>query len=299
LAEREVSWEQLVQAGTVLFGPGFAAAIHAPGWRLELRAAWRRRVLETHPDRAAVLGRSEAELQREFRAVSEAFALLESHAGAAGVSGASDVASVAPATQRARSGPATTPSPPRGPFRPPPTGGPTRPSPPPRAAGPRRPTEPPRTPPRPPRPPPPPTAQTAEGSGPRLPRRRLRLAEYLYYSGRVGWQDYVAAVAWQRGQRPAIGRLAVELGLLGQRDVADLLERRRRDGAQSEPFGEFAVRRGFLTRNQLLAVVGRQKQGERRIGQYFMERGLLNALELDAARLALFGHNARYATLVA
>jgi hypothetical protein len=281
LAEREVSWEQLVKAGTVLFGPGFAAAIHAPGWRVELRAAWRRRVLETHPDRAAVLGRSEAELQREFRAVSEAFALLESYAGVTGA---------ASATPRPRAGPVVTPSSPRGPVTPPP---------PPRTAGPRRPSAPPRTPPRPPRPPPPPTAQAAEGTGPRLPRRRLRLAEYLYYSGRVGWQDYVAAVAWQRGQRPAIGRLAVELGLLGQRDVADLLERRRRDGAQSEPFGEFAVRRGFLTRNQLLAVVGRQKQGERRIGQYFIERGLLNALELDAARLALFGHNARYATLVA
>jgi hypothetical protein len=278
LAEREVSWEQLVAAGTVLFGPGFAAAIHAPGWRSELRAAWRRRVLETHPDRAAVLGRSEAELQREFRSVSEAFALLESYAGAAGAT---------PAPQRPRAGPVVTPSPPRGTVRPPP----------PRSAGPRRPAEPP--PRAPPRPPMPPVAEAAEGSGPRLPRRRLRLAEYLYYSGRVGWQDYVAAVAWQRGQRPAIGRLAVELGLLGQRDVSDLLERRRRDGAQAEPFGEFAVRRGFLTRTQLLAVVGRQKQGERRIGQYFMERGLLNALELDAARLALFGHNARYATLVA
>jgi len=136
-------------------------------------------------------------------------------------------------------------------------------------------------------------------SGPRLPRRRLRLAEYLYYSGRVGWQDFVAAVAWQRGQRPAMGRLAVELGLLGQRDVTDLLERRRREGAQAQPFGEFAVRRGFLTRSQLLAVVGRQKQGERRIGLYFVERGLLTAVELDGARLALFGHNARYAAQVA
>lgn len=294
-----MSWEQLVRAGTVLFGPGFAAAIHAPGWRVELRAAWRRRVLETHPDRAAVLGRSEAELQREFRAVSEAFALLESYAGVAGAGGpgAAGCAGAARAPQRPRSGPVVTPSPPRGPVWPPPPRGPARPPPPPRAAGPRRPSEPPRAPPRPP--PPPPIAQAAEGSGPRLPRRRLRLAEYLYYSGRVGWQDYVAAVAWQRGQRPAIGRLAVELGLLGQRDVADLLERRRRDGAQAEPFGEFAVRRGFLTRTQLLVVVGRQKQGERRIGQYFIERGLLNAMELDAARLALFGHNARYATLVA
>ena len=275
-----MSWEELVRAGTVLFGPGFAAAVHGPGWRTELRAAWRRRVLETHPDRAAVLGRGEAELQREFRAVSEAFSLLESFAirGAAGR---------APAPQRSRAGPVATPWAPREPRRPPPPPG----------AAPRRPVDQPPRPP--PRPIPPPTARAAEGTGPRLPRRRLRLAEYLYYSGRVGWQDYVAAVAWQRGQRPPLGRLAVKLGMLGQRDVTDLLERRRREGVQAEPFGEFAVRRGFLTRSQLLAVVGRQKQGQRRIGQYFIERGLLSVVELDGARLAVFGHNSRYAAQVA
>ena len=138
-----------------------------------------------------------------------------------------------------------------------------------------------------------------EGPGPRLPRRRLRFAEFLYYSGRIGWQDYVAAVAWQRGQRPALGRLAVELGWLDQRDVSDLLERRRREGAQAEPIGQFAVRRGFLTSAQLLALVGRQNRGQLRIGQFFVERALLTVDQLEGAQLALFGHNSRYAIKVA
>jgi hypothetical protein len=277
VADREVSWEELVEAGTVLFGPGFAAVVHGAGWRAELRTAWRRRVLETHPDRAAVLGKSEALLQREFRQVTEAFALLESFA----------VGSKAPPAPRA--GPAVAP-PAWSTPRPPPAGGrPFRASPPPRPPPPRAP---------PPRAPPPPTAQ-ATGAGPRLPRRRLRFAEFLYYSGRVNWQAYVAAVAWQRGQRPAIGRLAVDLGLLGQRDVAELLERRRREGAQAEPLGEFAVRRGVLTRAQLLGLVGRQSRGQRRIGLFFLERALLTADELEGAQLALFGHNARYAAKVA
>jgi hypothetical protein len=140
---------------------------------------------------------------------------------------------------------------------------------------------------------------SAQGTGPRLPRRRLRFAEYLYYSGRISWQHYVAAVAWQRGQRPSIGRLAVDLGLLGQRDVTDLLERRRRQGAQTEPLGEFAVRSGLLTRAQLLGLVGRQNQGQRRIGQFFLDHGLLSVVELEGAQLALFGHNARHAAKVA
>jgi len=273
-ADREVSWEELVEAGTVIFGPGFAAAAHGAAWRAELRAAWHRRVLETHPDRAAVLGKSEAQLQREFRAVTEAFGLLESFA----------IGSKAPPSPRA--GP-TAAAPQRA----------ARGAPPPRGSTP----HPPRTPPRPPPPraPPPPTAPVGEEPGPRLPRRRLRFAEFLYYSGRVSWQAYVAAVAWQRGQRPAIGRLAIDLGLLGQRDVTDLLERRRREGAQAEQLGEFAVRRGFLTRAQLLGLVGRQNRGQRRIGQYFLERALLTPEELEGAQLALFGHNARYSAKVA
>jgi hypothetical protein len=277
VADREVSWEQLVQAGTVIFGPGFAAAAHGAGWRAELRAAWHRRVLETHPDRAAVLGKSEAQLQREFRAVTEAFGLLESFAVGA------------KAAPSPRAGPPVAASPRAAREAPAPPGSTPRPPPPSRS--------PPRPPP--PRAPPPPTAPGVEEPGPRLPRRRLRFAEFLYYSGRVSWQAYVAAVAWQRGQRPAIGRLAVDLGLLGQRDVTDLLERRRREGAQAEQLGEFAVRRGFLTRAQLLGLVGRQNRGQRRIGQYFLERALLTPEELEGAQLALFGHNARYSAKVA
>lgn len=119
MAQREVSWEELVRAGTVIFGPGFVQAVHGPGWRANLRAAWRQRVLETHPDRAAVLGQSEAVLQQRFRAVSEAFALLESFA----------LSSKAPPSPRATSVAA---SPPRS----------TRGSPPPRGASPRPPSPP-------------------------------------------------------------------------------------------------------------------------------------------------------------
>jgi len=132
-----------------------------------------------------------------------------------------------------------------------------------------------------------------------LPHRRLRFVEFLYYSGRVSWQHYIGAVTWQRGQRPAIGRLAVDLGLLDRRDVSELLDHRRRQGAQSEPLGQFAVRLGYLTRPQVLGLVGRQATRQRRIGQYFVEKGLMTAAELEGAQLALFGHNSRYAARVA
>jgi hypothetical protein len=237
---REIHWDQLVEAGTVIFGPAFEAVARSGDWPARLRAAFVRRVLETHPDRAAVLGRSEAELAREFQAVSEAYGLL------------------------AR----------------------LRPVPPPRERPPRRPA---------PAAAPPPRARAARAAV-RLPRRRLHLAEFLYYSGRVGWREFAASLAWQRAQRPPVGRIAVELGFLGREDVVEILERRRREGAVREPFGEYALRRGWLTPPRLHALLGRQRQLQRPIGRYFVERGLVGEAELDEARGAVLRHNAAFPT---
>jgi hypothetical protein len=126
-----------------------------------------------------------------------------------------------------------------------------------------------------------------------MPRRRLRLAEFLYYSGRVAWQDFVGAVAWQRAQRPAMGRIAVQFGYLSGAEVHEILERRRREGGGAEPFGEYAVRRGYLTPYQLLALLGQQLRLQRPIGRYFVERGLVTDGDIDAARAAVFRHNVR------
>lgn len=249
-ATAEITVEQLVRAGRVLFGASFAP--ESRSWRPALRDAYRRRALETHPDRARALGRSEAELAREFGRVADAYRLL------------SAVVAATPARLASRRAPA-------------PARVPVRPSQPPRAA---------------PRAAPPATVASARHGG--LPRRRLRLAEFLYYSGRVPWSALVAAIAWQRAQRPPLGRIAVDLGFLAQADVGAILAHRRADASTAEPFGEYALRRGFLTRLQLLAAVGRQGRLQRRIGEYFVESGWLDLRALDAARTELLGHNARF-----
>jgi hypothetical protein len=131
-------------------------------------------------------------------------------------------------------------------------------------------------------------------AAPELPRRKLRFAEYLYYSGRVPWTAMVDAVAWQRRQRPPVGRIAVDWGFLAAEDVAEILEHRRASAAQRIPFGEFAVRLGYLTSFQLLALLGRQLRLQQRIGAWFVERGLLAEDEIDAIRLRIATHNARW-----
>ena len=271
LETRELTIDDVLRAGRVLYGPAFAA--DGGAWRETLKATYRRRALETHPDRARSLGRTERDLAREFEAVAEAYRVLS------------------------RLGPGPLP---RRPARaaPPPRARAAAPAPTPRRA------------------PPPPTshraaahaacaayAAHAEGAPPRvrvgvrpqdLPQRRLRFAEYLYYAGRVGWSDLVEAIAWQRAQRPPVGRIAVEFGYLALEDVAGILERRRLAGATGTPFGEWAVREGFLSPFQALAVLGQQLRLQRPIGQYFVERGLVGAEEVDAVRRRILQHNARF-----
>jgi hypothetical protein len=253
----ELTHEEVLAAGRLLFGPAFGA--HARGWREALRATYRRRALETHPDRARAVGRSEAELALEFHAVADAYRVLS--------------------TVRAWPARRAAPPPARRPAaRPVPRDG---------ARGSRPAAEPARAASRPARPRP-----AGASAGP-LPARRLRLAEYLHHAGYVPLSARVEAVAWQRARRPPIGRIAVAFGFLAPADVAALLSRRRASGASGLRFGEFAVREGLLTPFQLLACLGRQLKGHRRIGSFFVERGLVGEAELEEALRRLARHNAR------
>jgi hypothetical protein len=257
--------EDVVAAGRVLFGSGFRA--DGRGWRQDLKATYRRRALETHPDRACSVGRPEGELAAEFRRVAEAYVVLS------GVASGPNPRAAAP---RPAQPPRPTPRPSRQPPGPQGRRSPGR-----RAAG--REARAPGA--------PQPSRQVHVES---LPHRRLRFAEYLYYSGRVSWTAFADAVAWQRRQRPPVGRIAVEWGFLDREDVGRILEQRRARGAQAIPFGEFAARMGYLTSFQLLAVLGRQLRLQRRIGEFFVERGLLQPDELDALRARMWIHNARW-----
>ncbi len=225
---------ELERALDLLFGANRPVAAGGAAFRREVRDAFRRRALETHPDRAQALGRSEASLSDDFRRLSEAYDLLSRQEAPP---------APRPVAQRERT----------------------------RASR-------------------PPSDHLSRAP---LPQRPLLFAEYLYYSGRASWRNLVEAVAWQRKQRPSIGRIAVEWGHLSDDEVREILDRRRRDHAE-EPFGEYARREGFLSAGQLLALLGRQRRLQRRIGQFFVESGILSAAEIPAIEADMSRHNARY-----
>jgi len=123
-----------------------------------------------------------------------------------------------------------------------------------------------------------------------LPRRRLRLAEFLYYSGRVSWQSLISAIVWQRSARPKFGELAKELRAITRQDLTKILGSKRRH----EQTGETALRLRLLTTEEVAKILRLQRARHKPIGRYFVEKERMPRTELTTILRELFRHNARY-----
>ncbi len=124
-----------------------------------------------------------------------------------------------------------------------------------------------------------------------LPRRVLRLGEFLYYSGQVSWQSLISSLVWQKRHRPRFGQVAVSWRLLTPRQT-ELVLRRRQWG---ERFGECAVRLGLMVPFWVRSILLHQSRRQPRLGGYFLEQGLLSPAELQRWLQRLAEHNRRLA----
>jgi hypothetical protein len=123
-----------------------------------------------------------------------------------------------------------------------------------------------------------------------VPRRRLRLAEFLYYSGRVSWQSLINAIVWQRMVKPKFGELARELREISSQDLAKILVSKLR----GEQTGETALRLRLLTAREVQRILILQRARHRPIGRYFVEKGGLSADELNLIIREMHRHNVLY-----
>ncbi len=114
-----------------------------------------------------------------------------------------------------------------------------------------------------------------------IPKRRLLIGQFIYYSGLISWRTLIEAIAWQKRQRPSIGQIALEWGILSSYDLKRILTERILDRSYKVKFGEYARRKGYINSFERMALLGRQSQLQRPIGEYFIEQGILYAREID------------------
>ncbi len=121
----------------------------------------------------------------------------------------------------------------------------------------------------------------------KLPRGHLPICRFLYYAGKVSWNEYINALVWQRRSRPCIGRMLGDMGVLTAQQVRRVLGRRR----MGEKFGETALRLGCLSPLVLSAVLLRQRRLQPLIGEYFVGAGILTRRQMREFAMRQWMHN--------
>ncbi|RPH52373.1 MAG: J domain-containing protein [Desulfobacteraceae bacterium] len=125
----------------------------------------------------------------------------------------------------------------------------------------------------------------------RIPKHRLLIGQFLYYSGIVSWGRLIEAISWQKRQRPPIGQIAMKWGILSEYDIQAILKQRSLERNFHKRFGEYARLKGYITSYELLALLGKQRMFHRPIGEYFIEKRILPADNMDKMLERLRNHN--------
>ena len=110
-----------------------------------------------------------------------------------------------------------------------------------------------------------------------IPKRELLLGQFLYYSGLISWHTLIRAITWQRKQRPLIGQIALEWEMISRNEIQRILVRRNLRGK----FGERAIRLGYLSRFQLMALLGKQRNLQCPIGEFFVNEGIFHIQDME------------------
>ena len=121
-----------------------------------------------------------------------------------------------------------------------------------------------------------------------VPNRRLLLGHFLYYSGLINWRTIIQALIWQRTERPRLGEIGQRFGLLNEADVVHILRNR----PILQPFGQTAMDLGLLSQPQLQMLVAHQKRLQKKFGEFFLEKKILDPNELRSLLQQYQEHNA-------
>ena len=125
-----------------------------------------------------------------------------------------------------------------------------------------------------------------------VPKGSLMIGQFLYYSGLISWRTLIEAICWQWRQRPPIGQIAIAWGMISFQDVIQILTIR----TLNEKFGECALRTGYISNFELLALVGKQRQLQRPLGEYFITSGILSATDIINVASKQQLHNPGFST---
>lgn len=110
----------------------------------------------------------------------------------------------------------------------------------------------------------------------------MQLELTLVRTGVISADDYVEAVSRQDEERPPLGQVAIEEGLLSVRRVLELLSTQYEEPTRR--FGELAVEKGYLDTPEVATLLMRQQDRQRPLIDHLVELGRLSVEQAETAR---------------
>jgi hypothetical protein len=123
-----------------------------------------------------------------------------------------------------------------------------------------------------------------------VPKRHLRIGEFLYYAGIIPWESLISAITSQRKERRRIGEIASRWGWLSKKQVDTLLRYKE----PRERLGDMLLRNNLITPFQLSMLLRQQQMSQKPIGEYLLESGILTENDLTRFLEYLKVHNKRH-----
>ena len=123
-----------------------------------------------------------------------------------------------------------------------------------------------------------------------LPKKRLLFGRFLYYSGIISMKSLIAAIVWQRNERPMVGSIAMGWDWLDRNDVRSIIALRR----AGEKFCACALRCGYISGYQRDILLARQKMLQPKIGRFFVDNGIVAADEMKRIVEQFHAHNRKH-----
>lgn len=123
-----------------------------------------------------------------------------------------------------------------------------------------------------------------------LPKTKLFLGRFLYYSRIISMRSLIEAIVWQKRQRPIVGSIAVQWERLTQDDICSILTMRD----PGEKFCECALRCSYISPYQQSLILVRQQMLQPRIGSYFINQNIVTPQEMEYIVDRLRLHNRKY-----
>jgi len=121
-----------------------------------------------------------------------------------------------------------------------------------------------------------------------LPNRRLLFGHFLYYSGLANWRTITRILAWQRIERPRLGELGYRFGMLNLEDITLILQNK----IPFQTFGQTAERMGMLHADQIRVLLFQQQRLQKKFGTILLEKNLITPQELHELLEQFKQHNA-------